>query len=85
MLARRDLWDTAKSISKELTGNGCMSSTPVQIGVGKPHWVAALLPSNRTGGSPASGSPVDCYWQADWHSRARVMGFPRIHRRAQSK
>src|SRR5262249_30449865 len=28
------------------------------IGVGKPHWVAAPLPPNRTGGSPASGSPV---------------------------
>jgi len=35
--------------------------TPAEIGVGKPHWFAAPLPPNRTGGSPASGSPVDRY------------------------
>ena len=29
------------------------------IGVGKPHWIAAPLPPNRTGGFPASGFPVD--------------------------
>src|SRR5205085_1614424 len=28
------------------------------IGVGKPHWIAAPLPPNRTCRSPASGSPV---------------------------
>ena len=43
------------------------------IGVGKLHWVAPPLPPNRTGGSPASGSPVDSYWRADWYSRARVV------------
>ena len=30
----------------------------ITIGVGTPHWFAAPLPPNRTGGSPASGSPV---------------------------
>ncbi|MGO9019362.1 MAG: hypothetical protein ACLQVJ_13540, partial [Syntrophobacteraceae bacterium] len=29
------------------------------IGVGTTHWIASPLPPNRTGGSPASGSPVD--------------------------
>ena len=43
-----------------------------RIEVGKPHWFVAPLPPNRTGGSPASGSPVDRYWRADWHSRARA-------------
>ena len=31
----------------------------VSIGVGKAHWLEPPLPPNRTGGSPASGSPVD--------------------------
>ena len=43
-----------------------------RIEVGKSHWIAIPLPPNRTGGSPASGSPVDCYCRADWHSRARA-------------
>ena len=30
----------------------------VRIGVGKVHWFEPPLPPNRTGGSPASGSPV---------------------------
>src|SRR6478609_7860233 len=29
-----------------------------RIGVGRTHWFASLPPPNRTGGSPASGSPV---------------------------
>ena len=30
-----------------------------KIEVGTEHWFAPLPPPNRTGGSPASGSPVD--------------------------
>jgi hypothetical protein len=31
------------------------------IGVGMAHWVVPPLPPNRTGGFPASGSPVGEY------------------------
>ena len=30
----------------------------LRIGVGKTHWIGSPLPPNRTGGSPAYGSPV---------------------------
>ena len=35
------------------------------IEVGAAHWLAPLPPPNRTGGSPASGSPVRGYRRAD--------------------
>ena len=35
---------------------------PSPIGVGTVHWLAPPLPPNRTGGSPASGSPVDGFY-----------------------
>src|SRR3989339_1565730 len=37
-------------------GNPVFSTT--SIGVGTTHWIASPLPPNRTGGFPASGSPV---------------------------
>ena len=37
------------------------------IGVGMAHWIAPLLPPNRTGGFPASGSPVSILLlSGDW-------------------
>ena len=41
------------------------SGVPREIGVGAAHWLAPLPPPNRTGGSPASGSPVRAYRRAD--------------------
>ena len=38
--------------------SGPRSSQRPLIGVGKRHWLAAPLPPNRTGRSPAAGSPV---------------------------
>jgi len=37
---------------------GALKNTPTLIGVGTIHWFASPLPPNRTGGFPASGSPV---------------------------
>ncbi len=45
------------------------------IGVGTAHWVAPLLPPNRTCSSPAYGSPVDDYLQPlneDWQLPPRL-------------
>jgi len=44
---------------------GTPGPTGRRIGVGAAHWLAPLPPPNRTGGSPASGSPVRGYRRAD--------------------
>ena len=43
----------------EETANDAIQAADVVIGVGRTDWIRFPLPPNRTGGFPASGSPVD--------------------------
>jgi hypothetical protein len=43
-----------------------------RIGVGRTDWYRSPLPPNRTGGSPASGSPVDGYPRRDGRMAATI-------------
>lgn len=45
-------------IPEAVIGNQAFEKSKSYIGVGTVHWFAPPLPPNRTGGSPASGSPV---------------------------
>ena len=53
-------------------------SFPLAIGVGRTNWLRSPLPPNRTGGSPASGSPVGgvTYERVDKPTRGATGGMP---------
>ena len=51
---------------------GMLSRAKDCIGVGTVHWFAPPLPPNRTGGSPASGSPVGGFHQDTYHKKTGV-------------